>query len=499
MSKLTILLCDDDDAICTVLSQALSREGYHVEATDHLPTLLHWVEDGKGDVVITDVIMPSGNGLEMLPAIKSARPDLPVIVISAQNTLMTAVKANELGAFDYLPKPFDLGDILHCVDKSVAAKKLATADEADVSLARLPDDMSLIGSSPAMQDIYKVMARMVANDLTVMIEGESGTGKELVARALHKLGKRKYKPFVAVNMAAIPKDLVESELFGHEKGAFTGAAGKKIGKFAQAEGGTLFLDEIGDMPLDAQTKLLRVLQQGEFTPIGSNQPVKSNVRIVCATHRDLSDMIATGQFREDLYYRLNVVPLRVPALRERSEDIPSLALHFLVKAHERGLPHKQLDDAALFALSQHRWPGNVRELENLMYRLAALCSESVIGSGAVEAELRSTERGQPPASDRVVNLGRNAGPSPADGVQAQLAQHLRSYFLAHQHSLPPDGLYERILMLIEKPLIEETLRATNGNQLRAAKVLGINRNTLRKKMQQLELQEHKRYTLRQVS
>ena len=323
-----------------------------------------------------------------------------------------------------------------------------------------------------MQEIYRTLARMVNNDLTVTVSGESGTGKELVARALHQLGKRKTAPFVAINMAAIPRELVESELFGYEKGAFTGALQRKSGKFEQAEGGTLFLDEIGDMPMDAQTKLLRVLQQGEYITVGGTRLIKTNVRIVCATHRDLLQLVKSGEFREDLYYRLNVVPLRIPSLRERREDIAPLAQYFLRKAGEKGLSPKILDAETIAAMQVHDWPGNVRELENMMYRLSALYSESIIGKEAFLSESRAGQKDE--RRRRPATLEKN--------VEA----HLRQYFAAHSgDDLPPPGLYDRILPLVEKPLIEMTLRATGGNQVKAAAVLGINRNTLRKKIAEL--------------
>ncbi len=484
MNKATILLADDDASICTVLEQALAREGYRVKTTDNLHTLSGWVEDGLGDVVITDVMMPSGNGLEMLPQLKSMRPELPVIVISAQNTLMTAVKANEAGAFDYLPKPFDLNELIACVDKSAMLKPDTANDNTEQSHSVITDELALIGRSTPMQDIYKLLARLVMNDLTVMIEGESGTGKELVARALHNLGARKSKPFVAVNMAAIPKDLVESELFGHEKGAFTGATHSKTGKFAQAHGGTLFLDEIGDMPADAQTKLLRVLQQGEFTPIGGHQPIKTNVRIVCATHHNLGRLTQTGKFREDLYYRLNVVPVRLPPLRERSDDISMLAEFFLKKAGEKGLPNKSFDAGAISALHHYHWPGNVRELENMVYRLAALCNEPTITAEAVAQELGKCDKPMPestPASESDAPSSVNS----AQSIQEQLSIHLGHFFAQYRHTALPNDLYDKVIKLVEKPLIDHTLKATQGNQLKAARILGINRNTLRKKMQQL--------------
>jgi two-component system nitrogen regulation response regulator GlnG len=310
-----------------------------------------------------------------------------------------------------------------------------------------------------------------------MIMGESGTGKELVARALHDYGKRRYGAFVAVNMAAIPKELVESELFGHERGAFTGATNRGVGRFEQAEGGTLFLDEIGDMPLDAQTRLLRVLQQGEYTTVGGRTPIKTDVRIIAATNRDLRQLIQQGLFREDLYYRLNVVPLRLPPLRERGEDIPDLARHFLRKAEEEGLPAKRLDGEALDMLRRYRWPGNVRELENLIRRLAVLHSGETIPAGTVAAELKEPERSvDADEGDEAASLG------------SAVERYLTRYFMAQGDALPPPGLYDRILQEVERPLLSICLGATRGNQIRAAHLLGLNRNTLRKKIRDLGLE-----------
>ena len=321
MTPPTVLIADDDRSIRTVLTQALGRAGYQVRSTGHAATLWRWVEDGEGDLVLTDVVMPDENGLDLIPRIRRVRPDLRVVVMSAQSTLITAVKAAQRGAFEYLPKPFDLEELLGVVGRALATPAPVPVTEAEPRDAdeRLP----LIGRSPAMQEIYRTIARLTTADLTVMINGESGTGKELVARALHDYGKRRAGPFVAVNMAAIPRELIESELFGHERGAFTGALNRSPGRFEQANGGTLFLDEIGDMPPEAQTRLLRVLQEGEFTSVGGRQPIKANVRIVAATHRDLRAAIRQGLFREDLFYRLNVVPIRLPPLRERVEDIPA--------------------------------------------------------------------------------------------------------------------------------------------------------------------------------
>jgi two-component system nitrogen regulation response regulator GlnG len=304
MGKATILVADDDAAIRTVLNQALTRAGYDVRITSNAATLWRWVSAGDGDLVITDVVMPDENAFDMLPRIRRARPDLPVLVMSAQNTFMTAIKASEGGAYDYLPKPFDLTEMIGTIGRALSEPRKLAAQPEETT-----EGMPLVGRSAAMQEIYRVLARLMQTDLTLMITGESGTGKELVARALHDYGKRRNGPFVAINMAAIPRDLIESELFGHEKGAFTGAQNKSTGRFEQAEGGTLFLDEIGDMPMDAQTRLLRVLQQGEYTTVGGRTPIKTDVRIVAATNKDLKILINQGLFREDLYYRLNVVPL----------------------------------------------------------------------------------------------------------------------------------------------------------------------------------------------
>jgi len=472
MSGSTILVADDDRAIRTVLSQALVRLGHDVRTTGNAATLWRWVADGEGDLVITDVVMPDENGLDLIPRIKKLRPELRIIVMSAQNTLLTAVKATERGAFEYLPKPFDLRELVNVVQRALTAPSIAAPiAEGDETEEQLP----LIGRSAAMQDIYRVLARLMGTDLTVMISGESGTGKELVARALHDYGKRRAGPFVAVNMAAIPRELIESELFGHEKGSFTGATARGVGRFEQTQGGTLFLDEIGDMPLEAQTRLLRVLQQGEYTTVGGRVPIRADVRIVAATHRDLRHLIRQGLFREDLFYRLNVVPIRLPPLRERAEDVPALVRHFFALAHAEGLPLKSLDVAAMERLKSHRWPGNVRELENLVRRLAALYAQEVIGRDAIEAELAEAAPGD------------GAEASNSEGLGGAAERHLRDYFAAHKGGLPPSGLYDRVMREVEKPLIVLTLGATRGNQLKAAQLLGLNRNTLRKKIRELDI------------
>ncbi|WP_298852180.1 sigma 54-interacting transcriptional regulator, partial [uncultured Sphingomonas sp.] len=342
-----ILLLDDDQAICTVIAAALKREGHEVRAVGSIAQARAVLADFVPDLFITDVILPDGNGLDVLPALMAATPDLPVIVLSAQNTLSTAVRATEQGAFDYLPKPFDLDELCSAVAGGLSSRGGQAPDNENEQTDGLP----LIGRSPPMQDVYRTIARVVATDLTVLILGESGTGKELVARAIHDLGRRRAAPFVGVNVAAIPRELIESELFGHERGAFTGAQARNAGRFEQAQGGTLFLDEIGDMPMEAQTRLLRVLQEGEFTTVGGARPIRADVRIIAATHKDLGALIAAGGFREDLFYRLNVVPVTLPALRQRGGDIALLARHFLERAAADGLPRKRLDDAAAARLA----------------------------------------------------------------------------------------------------------------------------------------------------
>ena len=304
--------------------------------------------------------------------------------MSAQNTFMTAIRASERGAYEYLPKPFDLKELIAIVGRALSEPKNR---RPDLPPNEPGENIPLVGRSPAMQDIYRVLARLMQTDLTVMIAGESGTGKELVARALHDYGKRRNGPFVAINMAAIPRDLIEAELFGHEKGAFTGAPARSAGRFEQAEGGTLFLDEIGDMPMEAQTRLLRVLQQGEYTTVGGRTPIKTDVRIIAATNKDLRILINQGLFREDLFFRLNVVPIRLPPLRERSEDIPDLVRHFFTLVEKEGLPAKRIEPAAIERLKRYRWPGNIRELENLIRRLAALYPQETITENIIETEL----------------------------------------------------------------------------------------------------------------
>jgi two-component system nitrogen regulation response regulator GlnG len=472
MAKGNILIADDDAAIRTVLNQALARAGYAPRATGNAATLWRWISQGDGDLVITDVLMPDESAFDLIPRVKKLRPDLPIIVMSAQNTFMTAITAAERGAYEYLPKPFDLNELVAVVGRALSEpRKRPQRIPAEAS-----DGLPLIGRCPAMQDIYRVLARLTQTDLTVMITGESGTGKELVARALHEYGKRRNGPFVAINMAAIPRELIESELFGHEKGAFTGAQNRHIGRFEQAEGGTLFLDEIGDMPMEAQTRLLRVLQEGEYTTVGGRTPIRTNVRIIAATNRDLQQQIDQGLFREDLFYRINVVPLRLPPLRERLEDIPDLVRHFLGIAQKEGLPPKSFEPGAIERMKRYHWPGNVRELENLVRRLSAIYAQDVVSADMVESELASASR--PPFPDAA---------EPSGDLSESVERFLADYFMSFGQDLPPAGLYTRVLRKVESPLISAALAATRGNQIRAADLLGLNRNTLRKKIRDLNI------------
>ena len=465
-----ILLVDDDQAIRTVVSEALRREGHVVVAAGSVAEQTAQLESFAPDILITDVVLPDGNGLDNVPELLARWPDLPIIVLSAQNTLSTAVRATEQGAFEYLPKPFDLDELCRAVRDGLRRK------QANAASAYPADDnggLPLIGRSPAMQDVYRTIARVVQNDLSVLILGESGTGKELVARAIHDLGPRKSKPFVAVNMAAIPRELIEAELFGHERGAFTGAQARMAGRFEQAAGGSLFLDEIGDMPMDAQTRLLRVLQSGEFTSVGGTRAIKADVRIIAATHKNLPELIAEGSFREDLYYRLNVIPITLPPLRQRGEDIALLARHFLGTAAREGLPRKRLDESGSARLLAYDWSGNVRELENLMRRLAVLSRHDVISASLVDQQLNAAQELAPALQEAHFA---------DESLSLAIEQYLSNYFARHQKSLPPDGLHQRLLETVERPLLRATMVAVRGNQIRAAKLLGINRNTLRKKL-----------------
>jgi two-component system nitrogen regulation response regulator GlnG len=468
-----ILVVDDDPAICVVIAEALKRQGHIVRTVGSIAERRSALPTFSPDVLVTDVMLPDGDGLEDVGALIANDNQLKVIILSAQNTLNTAVRATGQGAFEYLPKPFDLNELTRAVGEALSIRASGGASEhLDREVA---EDLPLHGRSPQMQEVYRTIARVVGNDLNILVLGESGTGKELVAEAIHNLGPRRSFPFVAINMAAIPRELIESELFGYEKGAFTGALARSAGKFEQAEGGTLFLDEIGDMPMEAQTRLLRVLQSGEVTTVGGTRPVRVNVRIIAATNKDLSAQIAEGRFREDLFYRLNVVPIRLPALRERTGDVQLLARHFLELAAQNGLPRKVLADDAGALLELHDWPGNVRELQNIMQRLTVLVRDKEIGAVHVREVLNIT--GPAPGL-------RLAG---ASDLRDAVSRWAREHLAIGRSGAAVHDLHDRLLAIVEPALLAETLAALDGNQIRTAAILGMNRNTLRKKLTQYDI------------
>jgi len=449
----TVLVADDDRTIRTVLTQALTRAGCRVHATSSLVTLKRWVEEGRGDLVISDVVMPDGNGLEALPEISEMRPDLPVIVISAQNTIMTAIQAAEKEAFDYLPKPFDLPDLMKRAARALEQKRRMPPRKRDES--GQADDLPLVGRSPAMQSLYRLVARVMNTELPVLITGESGTGKSLIARAIHDFSDRRNLPFVVVT----PDDLVPME-----------GPAKLLAKAGQ---GTLLFDEIGDLDSEAQARITRMLDS-------LTDPAP---RILATSQGDLSRRLKSGEFRQDLFYRLGGVTIPVPSLRERIEDIPALAEHFLARAERDGMSPRALSEGAAEILRAYPWPGNVRQLENTIQRLLVTATEPEITRGEVESTLGTPAGGPMVALDEAENLS------------ASVSRHLRRYFDLHGGTLPPPGVYQRVLREIEVPLIEIALDATGGNQARCAELLGINRNTLRKKITELGIEVTRRRKL----
>ncbi len=462
----TILLVEDDPAIALIIRETLGAECGTFASVSSIGERNAWLADHRADLIITDVVLPDGDGIDSLPG-AGVDPDTPVIVLSAQNTLDTAVRATGIGSYDYLPKPFDLEELTASV-RAALERSNQPAVKADPGQA---DSHGLVGRAPAMQAVYRTIARLATNDLAVLILGESGTGKEVVARAIHATGLRRNGPFVAINMAAIPRELIEAELFGHEKGAFTGATSRNAGRFEQAAGGTLFLDEIGDMPLEAQTRLLRVLQSNEYSTVGGSQALRADVRVVAATHRDMRTLVADGRFREDLFYRLNVIPVTLPPLRDRRSDIAALVRHFVDAGRHAGLPDRQFAPAAMQLLERHDWPGNVRELGNVVQRLAVLSRDTSVGARDVEAVLR--DHGESAAMA-----------APADLIARAVDDWAREALSASGQDGTIHGALEAI---VETALLRRTLREVRGNQLEAARRLGINRNTLRKRLGQLDI------------
>ncbi|MGX9354174.1 response regulator [Roseobacteraceae bacterium S113] len=451
----TVLVADDDRTIRTVLTQALTRAGCKVHATSSLTTLMRWVAEGKGDVVISDVMMPDGNGLEMLPKISEDRPDLPVIVISAQNTIMTAIQAAEAEAYDYLPKPFDLPDLMKRTARALDSRGQARRS-AEAAPEPASDELPLVGKTPAMQALYRLVARVMNTDLPVMISGESGTGKSLIARAIHDFSDRRTLPFVTVTAS----DLADIE----------GPA--RV--LARVKGGTLLVDEITDISQDVQARIVRMVDGlGEHVP-----------RFMATSQGDLAHALDEGRLRQDLYYRLSGATIHVPSLRERVEDITLLTEHFLTRAERDGAIKRWLSGDAEELFRQYSWPGNVRQLENAVRRLSLTSRAEEITRAEVEAVL-----GNQPDMEPVLSG------APNEKLGGSVARHLRRYFDLHGAMLPPPGLYQRILREVELPLIEIALEATGGNQAKCADLLGINRNTLRKKITDLDISVTRRRKL----
>ncbi len=467
-----ILIVDDDEAIRFVLKKALAKEGYDVSEARDGASALAALKTGGYPLAIMDIRMPVVDGLSVLSQMKQAGMDTYVIMMTAQGTMKTAIEAMKLGAFDYITKPFDVDEVLLLAQRALGNRQMAAeVENLKASLRERYEVGAIVGQSQAMREIFKDVGRVAGTDVTVLITGESGTGKELIARAIHAHSARVGGPFVVVNSAAIPSELMESELFGHEKGAFTGAASRKIGKFEKAAGGTLFLDEIGDMDLNLQAKLLRALQEKEFERVGGGEVMKSDVRIIAATHRDLPEAVRGGAFREDLYYRLNVVALSLPPLRERREDIPALAEHFLDKtAAELGAPKKSMTPKALKRLMDYGWPGNVRELENCIKRAVVLSSSTAVLPEDVEV---------------LMGGGGGGGRAAEDLTLEGLLEDRISCFIKKTGRFGSGDLYGSVLAQVERPLITGALALTNYNQVKAAALLGINRNTLRKKISEL--------------
>ncbi len=470
----TILIADDEASIRWVLARALADLGYRtIEAADG-SAALDCLLSGRCDVALVDIKMPGCDGLTLLEHARHRGLTTPVIIMTAQTTMRNAIEAMKQGAFDYVTKPFDIEAIGALVQRALEAQRQAR------NLQRLEHEMrrrfelgvEIVGHSAPMQEVYKRIGRVAQSDVTVLIQGESGTGKELIAKAIHYHSPRWAGPFVPLNCSAVPRDLLESELFGYEKGAFTGATERRIGKFEAAAGGTLLLDEVGDMPLDLQAKVLRVLQEREFTRVGGNEVIRADCRILAATNRDLSRLVKQGAFREDLYFRLNVVPIRVCPLRERREDIPELVGYFLQKINaELGIRVSGIAPEAMELLLDYAWPGNVRELENALVRAAVLAPGRLLLPGDFALPLPAS----PPTP-----LGRDAALE--DLVRCKLLE-----WLEREQKIAEGRLYDAFLERVERPLLEVVLERTGGNQLKAAAILGINRNTLRKKITQLKI------------
>ncbi|MGZ5186660.1 MAG: nitrogen regulation protein NR(I) [Caldimonas sp.] len=513
-----IWIVDDDQSIRFVLEKALTREEFVVRSFTNPRDVLAALEDDQPQVLVSDIRMPGGSGIDLLNKIKAKHRDLPVIIMTAYSDLDSAVSAFQGGAFDYLPKPFDVPKAVDLIRRAV--EESLHEGQSEVATAQVPE---ILGQAPAMQDVFRAIGRLSQSIVTVLITGESGSGKELVANALHKHSPRASGPFVAINTAAIPKDLLESELFGHERGAFTGAQTTRRGRFEQADGGTLFLDEIGDMPFDLQTRLLRVLADGQFYRVGGHNPMRSNVRVIAATHQDLEERVKAGSFREDLFHRLNVIRLRLPALRERQEDIPSLTRFFLQKsARELGVEGKRITEAALARLMQFEFPGNVRQLENICHWLTVMAPAQLVDAKDLPPELQPKVVAALPAGAPV---GASPGPAGAGAETFLRTAETAPVVTAHAgdeaatsasapvlsggaaRSSDADWLsglerearellqsgeptvWETLTHRFEAQLIRTALEITRGRRIEAAQKLGIGRNTITRKIQELGLDD----------
>ena len=465
-----ILIIDDDNSLRTLMARALTNSKISVKAVSTVSEAWVTIEKEDFDLIITDVVLPDGDGLELVTKLKQKNIQQAFIIISAKNNILTAIKANQLDIFEYIPKPIDLNDLIISVTRSLK-KKVSKKDEIFHD-----EKLPMIGNSIPMQNVYRTIAKITKTNHTVLITGESGTGKELVAKAIHDFSKRSDFPFIVLNMASLPKELIESELFGYEKGAFTGANSQSIGFFEKANGGTLFLDEIGDMPFEIQSRLLRVLQFGEFSRVGGREVINTDVRIISATNKNLYDASQNGLFREDLFYRLNVINIDLPPLRDRADDIISLSRFFLSKFTNG---KKQMESSSEEFLKSYNWPGNVRELENLFKRISVLYSDQVI-TREIFTEILEKKKHTEIKNIEDLSFGND---SLKDLVNSVLDEFFRKLDF---NDLNID-LHEKIMFEIEKPMLKKTLEHFNGNQIKASKLLGINRNTLRSKINKYKI------------
>ncbi len=469
-----IIVADDEESMRWVLSKALKRKGFSVDLARDGKEALSLINANHYDLAILDIKMPGFSGLELLDKVREMKSDLLVVIMTAEASMKNAIEAMKRGAYDYITKPFDLDVIDAIIEKIDKAREMTS--QVSMLKQELKDryqlEKTIIGNSPAMRDVYKTIGKVAPSDVTVLVQGESGTGKELIARAIHFNSKRLGKPFIALNCAAIPKELLESELFGFEKGAFTGAVERKLGKFEQANGGTIFLDEIGDMPLDLQAKILRVLQEKEVIRTGGSQSIAVDTRIVAATNQNLDEKVREKTFREDLYYRLNVVPIHLVPLRERSEDIPLLVDYFVKSScSEMEMPLKQCSGDAMRLLVNYPWPGNVRELENTIKRAVILSSDPLLTAAdfsGLPAQKAGNFRSEELSLEALVEIKLRAS-------------------LDNLEKMETGDLHGMVIAQVERPLIRFVLEKTRGNQVKAADILGINRNTLRKKIQELAI------------